>query len=87
MTIPITLLKAESRTYKNKDGVDKTYSYVNTIIEGEVVELSASPEMVKTVQDRIGVDGGSVEVDGDIQISERSFAGKKYISVRLKAIA
>lgn len=82
-TISLTLLKAENREYTGKDGTRKTWSSVNTLIDGEVVELSAKADIVNKVAKLLHDTHEPVEVEADISIRQTSFENKKSIRVEL----
>lgn len=81
MIVPITLLKAEVREYEGKDKSMRKFSGVNALIEGEVIELSATEALVAKAREYLAV--GTKEVEAEIQITQRSDGFKKTGIIRL----
>jgi len=82
-SISLTLLKAENREYTGKDGTKKVWSSVNTLIDGEVVEVSAKADIVNRVAKLLLEKGEPVEVSAEISIRQTSFENKKSIRIEL----
>lgn len=86
ISIPITILTASTRPYKGRDGSEKKWNSVNTLIDGNVVELSTTDELVNKILKKKEEMGGAFEVTGNVEISQSTYQNKKNTQIKLVSV-
>jgi len=83
--IPLTILSADSRPYTSKDGLPKKWNAINTLIDGQVVEITGNDEMVAVCQEELAKKS-PIETTASVKISQTSFNNKKSTSITLLSL-
>lgn len=75
-TISVTILKAESRRYKNKEGEEKYYNQIAVLADGELVEMTCTKDIADYVLKNIdSLKGREI----DLEVKARGFECLKIL--------